>query len=179
MKQTTRPPGAAYEELAEVAYDFGGWDDNNMDLLAYPLQYSDPATAFQGAVEYREVIEGQLVLSEAVLPTKGYRLWIEDEIPAAKATIWGLKVLEQALSAKNPVELERLAPKAMSASGVRAALRAVEPIAARPRDLNVRAQACREWLEALESSLRAEEARDFLRGYLDWPVYMLESGEVV
>ena len=74
MNQTKHP--------AEIAYDNGGWDDDDMDTLAHPLRDPNPDRAAQGAAAYRKVLENQLHLSQNVQPHAGYRLWIEDEITA-------------------------------------------------------------------------------------------------
>ena len=159
----------------EIAYDNDGWDDDDMDTLAHPLRDPNPNRAAQGAAAYRKVLENQLHLSQNVQPHAGYRLWIEDEITATRVTLWALNSLEKALSGQSPHQTPP--PGGLDPARARSALQALEPITNHPRNLDVRARACRQWLEGLEQALPADLTRDGVTKYLDWPVCMLENGE--
>lgn len=187
MDTTTRPDAAFYSRH--------GWDDDYMLLLARALRESDPARAARGVADYRQILAWEAARTELdkASPTTDNDA-VQEEVDGLNAAIWGLQALEQALTGRKDARGQSTAPGPMAGAGAGAgkSLRALDAVAARPEDLNVRTQAAAEWLDALEEALPAEGTRgplgqdpptegprDSLMKYLDWPVSMAITGEVL
>lgn len=152
------------------------WNEDDMDVLARALTDPDPERAARGAAEYRTILQGQHQASQAEW-FPGQYLWVLEEVNALKTLIWGLRGMEASLSGEAPGRLHPSPPGFLDDAGVRACLRSLESIAARPADLHVRARACQGWLDGMYSALGADGARDSLLRFGEWPVDMLTSGE--
>jgi len=185
MGTTTRPD--------KDIYDRHGWHEDYMDLLAHGLRAPSPIKAARGVADYRRILTWEMEhLERDKQAPHTITEVVQESIDGITAAIWGLHALEEALTSRVVVRHELSAPAPMGAIGARQSLRALEAIASLPGDLHVRAQAAREWVDALQEALPVEGSRgplgqdpptegprDAVMGYLDWPVCMANSTEAL